>query len=564
MLTKERTITFRRLLDSRPLLVLAFLSYVVPAATIVIYAGLIGLGRWQLDEYFDFYWARKGFPFLLERLQWSPRPVSESLLFGYAWTVNHLHRPLIVPLLLALWVVFILAGLFTVAENRMLVVRHVRPHLLLALSLMALFLAGGHTTEVFYWPAGAIAYLPTLAASLLFFLQVIGGRLFTSRGGVVAGVCLLVAAGSSEAGATLAFFYGVVRAARWAWERFARQRLSERRPFLWWALPSALGAFLLLAVLANRFHAAETVPGQSAAGRPVASVVAGVQEMVVEIIGREMLANLVKARPDPHAWFHSGPRLVIDMVLGSRLWMELLLAAGVALCWSPFGCVSKELASQILELAAALLLACFSTIAAANLHFGATCCARHELLRECWLVMIIAGVTIASAAWTSAELIARRSVYAALAPVLLAAAVLSLGHLRPLFRTYAMYRALREAGQQNFESGFRENTGHMVFSVLPSAGIVTEETLVPGSYTALPVKISDFGYSYYPYYLLAFFDKQSLIIHPLETFKWTSVDSTLARDNCEGLLAPDSVLSSKSGPVLSSASCTAGSSLSHH
>jgi hypothetical protein len=267
----------------------------------------------------------------------------------------------------------------------------------------------------------------------------------------------------------------------------------------------------------NRFEVKEASAGQSTAGRPVASLIASVEEMAIEIVGREMLATVVKSHPNPRMWLRSGPRLPVEMLLGSRLWMEILLVAGVALCWSQFGRLSKDLAARILELVTALLLASLCTIGAANLHFGTTCCARHELLRECWIVMSISGVVVASSAWTSEETLGRRAVFKSFAPVLLAAAVLSLGHLGPLSNTYKMYSVLRKAGEKNFESGFRRDAEEMTFSVLPSEGIISEEQLAPGTYTASPSNTGDFSSSHYPYYILAFFEKQKLIVHPLSS-----------------------------------------------
>ncbi len=152
----------------------SFLSFIV-----LSYMGLIALGRWQLDEYAEFYKMRDQnlTHYLLERLTWSPRPISEVLYCSYGWMVNHFHHQFIVPILSALWVAFLAAGFLTFwRKRRDGSAEDSWPSLLIALTLVSLFLAGGHTTEVFYWPAGAVAYIPTLAATLLLFLQVIEGR----------------------------------------------------------------------------------------------------------------------------------------------------------------------------------------------------------------------------------------------------------------------------------------------------------------------------------------------------------------------------------------------------
>jgi hypothetical protein len=131
--------------------------------------------------------------------------------------------------------------------------------------------------------------------------------------------------------------------------------------------------------------------------------------------------------------------------------------------------------------------------------------------------MSISGVVVASSAWTSEESLRRRAIFKSFAPALLAAAVLSLGHLGALSNTYKMYSVLRKASEQNFESGFRRDAEEMTFSVLPAEGIISEEQLAPGTYTAVPSEIGNFSDSHYPYYILAFFEKRKLLVRPLRS-----------------------------------------------
>ena len=129
------------------------------AAVILIHFGLVVLGQWLADEYNDFgRLERDGWLFLWDRLKWSPRPVSESLFCAYGWVVIHLHRPLIGVFLGMLWIGLIVAGLATFWQNRRKRDKEeVWPDLLVALALLALFVAGaGHTTWIFCWPAAAV------------------------------------------------------------------------------------------------------------------------------------------------------------------------------------------------------------------------------------------------------------------------------------------------------------------------------------------------------------------------------------------------------------------------
>ena len=84
------------MLRSLPALCATVLSLLLLA-----HAGLIVAGQWQGDEWFNFSLFRsEGTGFLLHRvLTWSPRPVSEGLVFLYARAVDALHRPLVTPVL---------------------------------------------------------------------------------------------------------------------------------------------------------------------------------------------------------------------------------------------------------------------------------------------------------------------------------------------------------------------------------------------------------------------------------------------------------------------------------
>ena len=498
--------------SSRLVKILRIASHAILWAIFLAYAGLIGLGRWQLDEYYFLYWIRHGITLGqgLQRLQYSPRFLSEPLYFLYLSAVNVLHRPLIVPFLGVLWAGFLVAGVLTSWQKRgETKSAQTRQNLsLISVTLLVLCLCSGYVTEVFYWPAGAVAYVPTVAASLLLFLQVIDNRLESRSGRILASICLLVAAGSSETGATFVLFYGLICTGRWAVTLWRKQKTSAFA--MWWAIPAIAAIVSLIVVRLNRYYIPEAVTGPSNAGNAVASLKATIPEMIVEIFGRETLATIARSYPDPHTWLHFGLRIPFEILLGSRVWMEVLLAAGVALCWSPVGRISKDLAKRVLELVAAFVLASIATIAASNLQFGITCCARHVEVRECWIELAIVGSVIASSAWTSEGLFWRRSKYAGFGPVLLCASVLSLGSTRLLFETHRAYGVLRRAASENFVSGSRRDTKEMVFYILPSVGVIKETELVSGTYVAHPLVREDFGMRAFPYYILGFFGKRTV------------------------------------------------------
>lgn len=462
------------------------------AAVVLIQLGLVGLGQWLPDEYDDFgRLAREGWPFLWNRLKWSPRPLSELLFCAYGWVVNHVHRPLIGTFLGILWAGLIMAGQVTFWQNRRKVGEgDVSPDLPVALALLALLVVGGgRTVWVFYWPAAAVAYLPTLAATMLLFLQVAGGRLSSPRGRAVCSACLIVAACASETGAIFVLCYGLVQALHWGVIAFRERHKLAGTPFVWWLFPTAISVIPLLIVRLNRFHATEW-PGVSAGptkAHPLASLMASVQELTLEILGRS--AHFP-------AW-HG---------LGSRILPEILLALGVALCWSRFGRLSREVAGQIVAVVAALGLASLLSIAAANLHFGAVCCDQHEAVRRCWILMSVAGIGMLLPAWIGQERWQRCAVSTPWAYVCLCAALLSLWPMRPVLQTYRMYSVVRKATERNFQAGF-DAQKHMAFLLLPKT-LIAQPQVAPGNYAAQSEKPLDVQC------ILTFFKKSSMVALP--------------------------------------------------
>jgi hypothetical protein len=194
--------------------------------------------------------------------------------------------------------------------------------------------------------------------------------------------------------------------------------------------------------------------------------------------------------------------------------MELLLVISVAFLWSTVERPAKQTVRQILEVCTAFLGAALLTIAAANLHFGATCCERHELLRESWWNMILVGLAIGGTAWISDMLRQRLARFTSLATLMLPLAVLSLSFTGPLSRTYRNYALLRKATVQNEESSFQKDKDSMLFLVLPEVGVITEEPVPTGTYTN-PAETTEFNIDMYPYYLLRYFEKRTVVIQPL-------------------------------------------------
>lgn len=462
------------------------------SAVVLLYLGLIGLGQWYGDEYDDFAaLADRGWGAILMRIRWSPRPVSEFLFCSYGSLVNRLHDSLIAPFLAVLWAGFLFAGLLTPLELRW---KHSEedfwPDLLVALALMAFFVAYGPIMEVFYWPAGAAAYLPTLSATLLLFLQVVRGRLATSRGRGLCSLCLLVAACSSETGATLVAGYAVILAIQSALT-VRRTRPTSECFLAWWLAPGTISVVLLGVVRLYRYNIVER-PNSAvspALGHPFLSILAGGKELVLEMLGRTVHSG---------AWFG----------LGSILPSELLLAAGAGLCWLSLGRLPRTTRSQIAMLSAALLLGSLLTIAASEVHFGSVCCRQHEVIRRCWIVMSLTGFTIVLLNSSFTPYSRGGPVSPLIGPLLLCLAVLVVWHVTPLFKEYRSYGALRQATEQNFQSGFNPYDTEMIFLLQPPDVLIVDEQVPAGRYSL------DSASPVYAKYILRFFRKQSIVFSP--------------------------------------------------
>jgi len=184
---------------------------------------------------------------------------------------------------------------------------------------------------------------------------------------------------------------------------------------------------------------------------------------------------------------------------------DVLLAVGVALCWSRFGNSSKNVLRDTVALSTALLFASLLTIAAAEIQFHAICCQRHETLRRCWILMGLSGIAIVSVGPLWVKRFRQRSISTP-ASILLCAGVVVAWHPTPVLGAYRIYGALHRALDQNFQSGFNPASGEMTFLLLPSGDLTYQEQIAPGSYTR------NSGNPVYVQSILRFFDKQCIIV----------------------------------------------------
>jgi hypothetical protein len=460
------------------------------AAVLAIYFGLVRLGQWQADEYDYFSRLREGAgQAFATRIRWSPRPLGELLYLVYGLVANRLRQPLTGWFLGLLWIGFLICACATAwgtgkSERRL-------SALLAGLALAAAFLTSGPLFQVFYWPAGAVAYLTTLAATLLLSLQIFYGRLSSSRGRWICGGCLLVAALSSEIGAILAVCFAGLQAAGLLFWRERRERAVT-----WWLLPGAAAVGVLLWAATHRLPVSESafITTTTALHNPLQSAAVAGGQLVLEILG-----------------WSSGAKRASSAIVS--LIARLALAAGVALLWPrPDHQSQSEPAShrhRLLMLGTAFLVACFASLFASYLHFGNAGGERYETLRRCWMVMAYVAVVTAFGA---ARLQSRQPRARQLAPALLLVGVLLPWHVSPLLREYAAYARVRQAIEQTFQSGYQQGSEQMVLVNPPPGGVITPAILAPRSYSRTS-QAPEFNYAGY---ILTYFGKQVLVVPAAE------------------------------------------------
>jgi hypothetical protein len=464
-------------------------------AIFLLYLGLVPLGQWQSDEFDYFGKLRLGVgTAVLNRLWWSPRPASEFVYGIYGLLANHFQRPLTGFFLACLWLGLLVCACATSLWRSSATRRPLLPDLLIGLGFAAAFLTSGPLFQVFYWPAGAVAYLPTLSATLLLFLQVMSGALFTPRGRLLCSGCLVIAALSTEIGAILAVCFGPLQAADALFSRQSEQT-SHPRIILWWLMPAMLGVAVLWWAAVHRVP----VPGSGLSlglgndGGPLARLLAAGRELLVELLGFSPTAK--------------HPLSAIPTQLS-----RLLIAVGVALlslhCNGAANPEKPRPQRQTILLAAAFLAACFCTLFATYPQFALAGGERYETVRRCWILMAFAALAVVGFQTERGRGMLVRSQQSNLAPVLLIIGVLLPWHVSPLLREYRVYSAVLRATAENFRPGYQHDSQQMMFIVPPNRGVITPQRLVPGTYTRTwPATENDYARN-----MLGYFGKEVLVV----------------------------------------------------
>jgi len=436
----------------------AAVAGVVLACIVISYAGLIGMGQWQGDEYVQIPLYRQlGFHEYIDRIfGWSPRPVSELVVWLYAEAVEHDHRPHIIPFLAVLWAIVGLATIVTIRPSSYRGV--LRYRLLLSLALLAMFLVGHPISELFYWPDGSAAYLPTLAAIVVAFFLLIDRRQATPGRALADTAVLLVAAGSSEVGM---LFVLCLSAARFP--ALLTRRKGRIGAWLHWAVPVAL-SFVVVAVLLSVRAGVHELPAAKTPylHRPVASLLAAAAQTLrgVAVLTGEQAGAISLGGA------------------ATGLLVRLLFFLGVRWTWRAAN-RGDEPVEGAFGFALACVAAAYAVLVATDYQFGLLCCERHIALRQCFYALAVAALAVGSAN-------GRRRVPNSIAPLALVFAALipfantGVGWLR---HDYRLYRTAVATRSSNWAEGMRRDTDAMVFRNAPVGRICHGTNIPPGKFT---------------------------------------------------------------------------------
>jgi hypothetical protein len=452
--------------------------------TIALHFGLVDVGQWANDDfsivnsYRDDNWATFG-----DRLMhWSPRPLSELLIWAYACLVNWTHKPLIGVFLGSLWLPLILAPVISFMQIRHNFSGERRKSLaflsIFAFGLIALFLLEHSPGELFYWPVGAAAYLTTLSAISLCFFQLSFDLTENRRGRVITGMALVIAAGSSETGAFFVIAFGSLYLLDTFWIGiYPRQRL-------WCLLPMviAIGVFGLL--LHSRSGNQEAIVGTVEYHNLWLSLKAA--------FGQTLKEYCVSAK-------HAHPR---GILLG--LLLKVCFFVAVRCCWLCSGLKAPR-ADMLFVFGASVIATTFFSVTATYYGYGGLVNSWHEELRQCLVMLLIASAGLLSCHYHARVKNLQRWEWLGAGFMFITLMLVVPARVNPLIHDYSNYSICIVNREKSWASGL--SAGNTMTWYSPPMGRVASTFIFPPGVYSTASKGPD-----YAIYMLRFFHKERLEI----------------------------------------------------
>jgi hypothetical protein len=451
------TIARHRFHVSRYLAVLAA-GFAVGIA--LMHAALLPGGHWTVDEYSDFeYYRRGGLTWLAMRLlTWSPRPVSELMLYGYWRSVEATGSPLIVPFLGVLWCLLVIG---TVLPARPTLTPPGLYRLVIAVCVLSMFLLGHQIDDIFYIPWYAAPYLPTLAGLTGAVMTLVFADAITKRQRWQCCAWLCLATASAETGMFAALGFGgvLLLLGGMAW-----LRRGPPEPAAWYLVPLALALVIMSAALVTRVTFSPGIVSTDTYSHHFGpSLIAAVRDLPARLAGVGGVGQ--------------------DLALAPGLAMRSLLLAGFTLL-----CRAAMPAPIPLRYAAALLGGLLATVLltslAAYYQYGFAGFWRHDAFQQCMsiLMFLVIGRLLGSFA------VAPRRLSAGLGSIslILAMAVGMTWRLPALINDYRALPATHIAAARTLASGKNPLSDTMQF-FLPPDQRVLQTHMSPGHYEEPPV-----------------------------------------------------------------------------
>jgi hypothetical protein len=419
-----------------------------------MHLAMLPQGQWH-DEFYTFSFLRaRGLHGALTRLvNWGPRPFSELLILIYWHAVRVSGGPMMGGVLAASWAMM-WAGLL--AAMRPWRSPGSGARWALALGLPALFLMAGPVAELWYWPLGALAYMPALGAAGYATLTLAGPGVTARRDWVWLAVALGVGAWSVELG----MFLAVVLAPLLALSVFRQ----DRRAAAIMLVPLAAGLLVAAGLAHGRTAQANEMVDAGTFHRLWPSLRAGWPVFAAGLAG----------------WGDGeGPHLASVAALGVRFLLLLGAWAGLRLAW-PAPVSRVRLGMVIVALGSAALLSAVG----AFYQFGVLCCERHEAYRQAlYLLMVVATAGLLPRTGQLWGLPPERQGLTAAG--LLAGAVLLAcpGRVADLRAEYRLAAAQEAADSAMFRSGADASADTLDVLLAPPGPLLEGSHTRPGDYT---------------------------------------------------------------------------------
>lgn len=469
---------------------LAAVSLAILLAMIALHFGLVDLGEWGVDEFCVFSSYRDmGWTAFVDRLiGWSPRPISEVLIWAYACLVNWIHKPLIGVCLGLLWLTLISAPLISFLQIRRTFSEDSRRPLLF-LSLFAftpitLFLLCHDPRELFYWPVGAAAYLTTLSAITLCFFQLAFSLTEDHLGRVITSVSLIVAAGSSETGAAFAVAFSCLSLTGTTVDAFRGS--SSQGKIFWHLVPALLGICVFGLLMRHRLPNQEVVFSSAEYHSLYPSLKAALGQMFKEYLVAD----------DQHP---STRRVLLALLLKTCIFMA------IRYCWLSGG-IKIRRRQLLVVFALSIITTTYFSFAASYYAFGGPTYDRHDELRQCLIILFIATVALWSCHYRASICGIRNLEWRAVIFVFITLISAVPGRFMALRHDYRSYSVCIQSRIRSWNSGLSDGNT-MIWSSPPQGQVVGKLEIEPGMYTLkskLPICVG----------MMQFFRKERLEVRP--------------------------------------------------